>query len=81
MPQHAVAAKNTAPPNPKKFKARQVHLRTGARISTPVLLVKLFKKSLGVFMTNKVCIPVDIFRNSKLSLRAKFVWAELSLLP
>ena len=32
-------------------------------------------------MTNKVCIPYDIFRNSKLSLRAKFVWAELSLLP
>ena len=32
-------------------------------------------------MTNKVCIPIDIFRNSKLSLRAKFVWAELSLLP
>ena len=33
------------------------------------------------FMTNKVCIPIDIFRNSKLSLRAKFVWAELWLLP
>ena len=32
-------------------------------------------------MTNKVCIPIDIFRNSKLSLRARFVWAELSLLP
>ena len=32
-------------------------------------------------MTNKVCIPIDIFRNSELSLRAKFVWAELSLLP
>ncbi len=32
-------------------------------------------------MSNKVCIPIDIFRNSKLSLRAKFVWAELSLLP
>ena len=32
-------------------------------------------------MTNKVCIPIDIFRNSKLSLRSKFVWAELSLLP
>ena len=32
-------------------------------------------------MSNKVCIPIDIFRNSKLSLRARFVWAELSLLP
>ncbi len=32
-------------------------------------------------MSNKVCIPIDIFRNFKLSLRAKFVWAELSLLP
>ena len=68
---------------PTKDGARQglCLCRTGAKISTPVLLVKLFKKSLGVFMTNKVCIPVDIFRNSKLSLRAKFVWAELSLLP
>ncbi len=32
-------------------------------------------------MTNKVCILLYIFHNSKLSLRSKFVWAELSLLP
>ena len=32
-------------------------------------------------MTNKVCIPVEIIRNSKLSPRARIIWAELSLLP
>ena len=32
-------------------------------------------------MTNKVCIPIDIFRNSKLSPRARLIWGELSLLP
>ncbi len=32
-------------------------------------------------MTNKVCIPVEIIRNTKLSPRARLIWAELSLLP
>ena len=32
-------------------------------------------------MSNKVCIPIDIFRNSKLSPRARLIWGELSLLP
>ena len=32
-------------------------------------------------MTNKVCIPLDIIRNTKLSPRARIIWAELSLLP
>ncbi len=32
-------------------------------------------------MTNKVCIPVEIIRNIKLSPRARIIWAELSLLP
>ncbi len=32
-------------------------------------------------MENKVCIPLDIIRNTKLSPRARLVWAELSLLP
>ena len=32
-------------------------------------------------MTNKICIPVEIIRNSKLSPRARIIWAELSLLP
>ncbi len=31
--------------------------------------------------TSKVCIPVEIIRNSKLSPRARLIWAELSLLP
>ena len=30
---------------------------------------------------SKVCIPVEIIRNTKLSPRAKLIWAELSLLP
>ena len=30
---------------------------------------------------SKVCIPLDIIRNTKLSPRAKLIWAELSLLP
>ena len=34
-----------------------------------------------MFMENKVCIPLDIIRNTKLSPRARLVWAELSLLP
>ena len=32
-------------------------------------------------MTNKVCIPLDIIRNTKLSPRARINRAELSLLP
>ena len=32
-------------------------------------------------MTNKVCIPLEIARNSKLSPRARLIWGELSLLP
>ena len=32
-------------------------------------------------MENKVCIPLDIIRNTKLSPRARLIWAELSLLP
>ncbi len=32
-------------------------------------------------MTNTVCLPVEIIRNTKLSPRARLVWAELSLLP
>ncbi len=32
-------------------------------------------------MENKVCIPIEIIRNSKLSPRARLIWAELSLLP
>ena len=32
-------------------------------------------------MSTKVCIPVEIIRNSKLSPRAIIIWAELSLLP
>ena len=32
-------------------------------------------------MSTKVCIPVEIIRNSKLSPRASIIWAELSLLP
>ena len=32
-------------------------------------------------MTNTVCLPVEIIRNTKLSPRARIVWAELSLLP
>ena len=32
-------------------------------------------------MENEVCIPLDIIRNTKLSTRARLIWAELSLLP
>ena len=32
-------------------------------------------------MESKVCIPLDIIRNTKLSPRARLIWAELSLLP